>query len=512
MTVACGDESNSGDGTGATGGASSGAGGTAAGAGVGGGVSGAAGSGTGGTGGASGGAAGSSGAGGSLAGSGGSSAGTAGSAAVGTGGTAGAAGSTVGAAGSGDAGTGGTGNPVACTITATHELSAQIGTVGIVTWSADLPSITSAHIEFGPDTGYGMQAPVDLAEPDYRTLLLGMKQAREYHYRIVASNSAGTCASEDYTLTTNALPNGLPGMNITGTGSPGFLHSCFFGLMGGGTRGAFILDADGDYVWYGGTGEMARAEIHPDNKHMYYSAVAAQGTGGTMRRIRLDGTGEEDLGSEFSGIHHDFTILADGTVAFIRRVGGADWVAEWKGGTTQNLINVTEMLGEGNPHANSIHYHPEDDSYTVSDRNYNAYVKSSRAGVRAWKLGGENSSFSGDVTWNVNHGHTMIGSTGILLFNNGNGGDSRALELSLDLDTMVATEVWDYSPSLASSVLGDVQILDNGNRVITFSTAGVIDEVSATDKSIVQSIEFDSGGAVGYATKRLSLYGPLPNR
>jgi hypothetical protein len=426
---------------------------------------------------------------------------------------AGAAGTTAGTAGTaGDAGTGGTGNPIACTITATHELSAQIGTVGIVTWSADLPNITSARIEFGPDTGYGMHAPVDLSEPDYRTLLLGMKPTRQYHYRVVASNSSGDCASEDYTLTTNALRNGLPNLNITGKGSPGFLHTCFFGLVGSATRGAFILDADGDYVWHGGTGEMGRAEIHPDNKYMYYASVSPQGSGGTMRRIRLDGTGEEDLGAAFSGIHHDFTILDDGTVAFIRRVGTADWVAEWKDGVTQNMFNATQMFGPGNAHVNSIHYHPEDNSYTLSDRNYNAYVKSSRGGVRAWKLGGDNSSFTGDVVWSVNHGHAMIGSTGILLFNNGTGSHSRAIELSLDLDTMVAREVWSYAPDLTSNVLGDVQILDNGNRVITFSTAGVIDEIRTSDKSIVQSIEFDSGGAVGYSTKRVSLYGPLPNR
>ena len=405
------------------------------------------------------------------------------------------------------AGAAGTGT-TSCTISATHEISSAIGTVGIVTWTTDLPSVTSARIEFGLDTTYGMQAPVDLMEVDYRTLLLGMKPTREYHYRVIAANDSGECASEDDTLTTNALPNSLPDMNVTGTGT-GFLHSCFFGLMGGGPRGAFILDADGDYVWYGGTGEMGRAIIHPDNKYMYYASVSPQGTGGTMRRIRLDGTGEEDLGSDFSGIHHDFTILADGTVAFIRRVGADDWVAEWKDGTSQNLFNVTEMFGAGNPHVNSIHYHPEDDSYTLSDRNYNAYVKSTRAGVKQWKLGGSNSSFAGDVTWSVNHGHQMIGDTGILFFNNGSNGQSRAIELTLDLDTMVATEVWDYDPNVSSSVLGDVQILENGNRVITFSTSGVIDEIDS-DKNIVQSIEFDAGGAVGYATKRLSLYGPPP--
>jgi hypothetical protein len=98
----------------------------------------------------------------------------------------------------------------------------------------------------------------------------------------------------------------------------------------------------------------------------------------------------------------------------------------------------------------------------------------------------------------------------------GGGGSStasHAIELSLDLTTMKATNVWDYSASgIASSVLGDVQILDNGNRLITFSTAGVIHEVNGTSKSLIQSTSFSSGGATGYSTKRASLYGPPPVR
>jgi hypothetical protein len=90
---------------------------------------------------------------------------------------------------------------------------------------------------------------------------------------------------------------------------------------------------------------------------------------------------------------------------------------------------------------------------------------------------------------------------------------SHAIELSLDLTAMKATKVWDYSSgSTASSVLGDVQILDNGNRLITFSTAGAIHEVDSTGKSLIQSISFSSGGATGYAVKRASLYGSPPTR
>jgi hypothetical protein len=76
------------------------------------------------------------------------------------------------------------------------------GTVGIVTWSVDADGITEASIEFGLDTDYGMTAPVDLEEPEFRTLLLGMKPEQTYHFRIVAMAGGTTYTSEDQTVDT----------------------------------------------------------------------------------------------------------------------------------------------------------------------------------------------------------------------------------------------------------------------------------------------------------------------
>ena len=417
--------------------------------------------------------------------------------------------------------TGGNTAATNCTITPTATISTKIGTVGIVTFTTDLSNPTSAHIDFGLDTNYGLQAPVDLAATSYRTLLLGMKQSKTYHYRIVVANTSGQCTGSDSTIVTKTLPNGLPTITVSatsGTTAGGYVNSCFFQGMGGGSStGAFILDADGEYVWVYGSGEMGRAEMSYDGKYMYYASVNAQeAQTSAMHRVTMDGLTEENLSAVVTGMHHDFTTaLPDGTIGFIRRVGSDDWVSEWKEGTVTDKFDVTTMFAATGvqPHANSIHYHADDDSYTVSDRDFNAYIKASRSGTKAWKLGGTGSSFTGDVTWSVNHGHQWTGPNRILFFNNGNSGSSHAIELSLDLTGMKATKVWDYSSgTLASSVLGDVQILGNGNRLITFSTAGVIHEIDGTSKALIQSMSFGSGGALGYAVKRASLYGPPPTR
>jgi len=93
-----------------------------------------------------------------------------------------------------------------CTVNVTSaELSPHIATVGIVTFTASLPGLTAAEIHFGPDLDHGLVAPVDLADPGHRTLLLGMDQDRTYHFRVAVSDGSSVCYGADATLETGSL-------------------------------------------------------------------------------------------------------------------------------------------------------------------------------------------------------------------------------------------------------------------------------------------------------------------
>src|SRR5580704_11047187 len=105
-----------------------------------------------------------------------------------------------GAGGGASGGTTGTGGAVVvpipfssgtggCAFTGTYAVSPMISTVGIVTFTTVLPAPTEAHINFGLDTSYGMTAPVDLTQPSYRTLLLGMKPSKQYHFQLSATSA-----------------------------------------------------------------------------------------------------------------------------------------------------------------------------------------------------------------------------------------------------------------------------------------------------------------------------------
>ncbi len=422
-----------------------------------------------------------------------------------------------------------------CTFTVNSEISSAIATVGIVTWSTDA-TVQSAEIHFGlADSGMTMTAPVDLAEADYRTLLLGMKGERDYAFQIVADTSAGMCTSETYTITTGPVSNSVPVidhqvMNAAAV-APGFIVTSagigngggIGGGIGGGGSGtpAFILDSDGDVVWWApAPAQTSRARMDWEGKNMWMLSLNVGNGGGDMRRVSMDGLDVEDNVQGLSSTHHDFTVLPGGIVASVSWIQSgmdppSDLIERSPDGTIKTVVRLDSNIYQSSTfHANSIHYHPSDDSYTISDRNPNLYVKVNRQGQVLWQFGGNCSNapapkcVPGD--WSVNHGHHLLDNGNMLIFNNGagfgGGGSSPALEFSIDFDAGTSNQVWQYTSSNSSPTLGDVQRLPNGNTMVVYSNSGVIQEVDSSG-NVVQSF---STGSLGYIEHRPTLYGPPP--
>lgn len=412
-----------------------------------------------------------------------------------------------------------------CAITAQSELSSAIATVGIVTFTTDLGAIEEAHIDFGLDTTYGMTAPVDLGEPSYRTLLLGMKQSREYHYRIVTQSGGSECASQDYTITTGRLPNILPQID-TNTLYPdrlagGFILTGQYEAMGGANSPAYIIDADGDFVWALAVGNyVTGVRMSYDAKYMWINGTDNTTSGqANIHRVTLDGLSNEDLSDAFGFQDHTLTILPDDTVIFWghQNMPCPDIRHWYPDGHTETIINARDAHGaSGDCHVNAMEYSPWDQSLVFSDDFHNNYTKITMDGQVIWVLGGDTNQFTGDgSSWSRQHGINLLGLDRFVYFNNGAMGQvgtgSLAIELQLDLNAMTATRVWTYAstPPIQNQQLGDVQRLANGNTVVAYSTQGVLQEVDAGG-NLLQEITWPIGGAFGYIVKRSSLYGPPP--
>ncbi len=398
------------------------------------------------------------------------------------------------------------------------DVSTVIPTVGIITWSAT-GAIDSASIHFGLSGGeLDMEAPVDLDEPGYLTHLIGMKGSSEYDFQIVASSGGQTCSSEVQTIETGPVANAVPrierDIRDAAAISPGFIVTMEY--SGNGT--AFIIDKDGDPVWWAPTPNSASGvRMSFDSKYVWMvTGNPFPGTGtGEVTRVSIDGTDIQSV-SGMAESHHDLAPLPDGNVAVLIHGSACSEVVEV--GPDLSVTPTIDLAGKYTSpdcHANSILYHAADDTFTISDRSANLYVKVDRVGGNLhWQFGGTNPS--GDHipgSWTTNHGHHVLDNGNFLFFNNdGNGGGGRASvarEYAIDQQSLTATEVFSYTSADGNytTSLGDVQRLPNGNTLITYSNEGVIHEVNPNSE-VVQVISIP--GALGYAMHRESLYGAPP--
>jgi len=442
----------------------------------------------------------------------------------------GAIGGTTAAGGMGRA-DGGAGIPGSC-ITQSSKISAKIATVGVVTWSTTLSGLSSAHIDFGLDTSYGMTAPV--ASPsgsNNTTLLLGMKQRKTYHYRIVVSGGGGSCTSDDATLATGSLANRLPTITVATSGdksklSGGFLVTGqYLGLRGSSAAPAYILDADGEIVWAYDIGmpQVTGVKMSYDGTHMWINTAGS----GSVHRVAMDGSTDEDLSKDFTGLSHQLTVEPDETVAFYsyNDAYGCEDIKEYSPstGTVKTIVNSSDAEGmtKGSVtcHCNNVQYSKDDDTLVFSDLFNQVIVKIKRSdGSTVWRLNGPKPTITG-VSWvGGQHGIDLISLSDLLIFNNnstvvlrplgGTGDGSIALKVKIDLSGKTASQVWAYkaSPTIQNDVMGDLQRLPNGNTVVAYSTKGVIQEVDSQG-NLLSEWEFPSGTEFGYIEKRMSMYG-----
>ena len=417
--------------------------------------------------------------------------------------------------------------PNSPTVHAQLELSPAIPTVGVLTWEADV-AIDSATVEFGRSPGqYEHTAPVDVADPDQPVLLLGMKADTVYYARVVADHGGETLSSDELSVTTGAVPNDLPRIEVNDRRRDdvygGFSISCNLVVEGG---YAFIYDADGDYVWWHALLDTSvegcsRARLSFDGKYVWIGNLNNFGSEGALLRVTVDGMHSESY--SLPRRHHDFAVLPNDHILYFERKSGGDAEDGSEGpdvikeldpetGDSEELYDQSTDFAdaESGAHTNYIAYVPELEAISFSMRSLSTIGVISYPNPELMLVfGGSESDF--DISWNVQHGHQLTHDS-LLLFNNeadassSTPGASAALEFRYDAEAGEAEKVFEYAPGNTSFVMGDVQRLPNGNELVTFSTQGVIHEIDS-DGELLREISTDP---VGYVQQQKSLYGPPP--
>jgi hypothetical protein len=412
----------------------------------------------------------------------------------------------------GESGTGGTGGSGAADSGADPDFTvnavrasdidpAAPSTVGIVTWWLGSKPITAASLEYGLDTSYGTTLTVDVTEAANRTLLLGLKPSRTYHFRISATYGKKHKLSQDYELTTGPVPASIvPYQSFTplddAARERGFIVLTYW--SGTQDNTVYVIDGDGEVVWWYQSDEtsVARATISADGKNVWL--VHTRHSGDALERISIDGLDHQRYPSAIGS--HDITAVSGSTMAFIE-YGEPDCDSIFEIEPSGEMREVFESEGLFDPalcHGNAVHYWKARDVYTFSDR-YDDLLIVNRAGAVDWRLSehvpGGNAAWGG-----AQHGHQLLADS-VLIFANAGGGESASAAIEYSLE---GQELMRYAPGYYSLHLGNVQRLPLGNTLVTFSNASVMQELDAAGKPVLE-IHGD-GSYFGYPEWRASLY------
>ncbi len=408
--------------------------------------------------------------------------------------------------------------------------SEAIPTVYTAHWSVDSDAIDAAWWELGRDGEVERTVEVDPANgPDFESILIGMKPGSSYSLWAVVESGGETLRSFERRVETGYLPAELPELTVGRTAGVEPWQGLLVTTVAAMPPTAVILDEDGDIVWWHvleGVEALARARITPDHRSMLMLDMNLAGdVDAALYRVGLDGRGLETLPSY--GFHHDFEVLADGTIAALVydpvEIGGmlvpGDRLVELApDGSTRVVYDVwldpeveyqasDAYMGRMWPHANAIDIVDDENAYIVSFLSLGGLVRIERdSGAVSWRLGGDQSDFTTidgetDLFEHQHQFHWLDDS--VLVFENGpmQMGVSRAVEYAVNLDDGGVFEAWEHESTrgLSSMILGDVHRFDSGTTLVTWSYGGLIEEVDPAGAQ-VWSVEASMGGAFGYTT------------
>ncbi len=300
---------------------------------------------------------------------------------------------------------------------------------------------------------------------------------------------------------------------------------------------AVIIDTEGRYLWWhrlfdDGLPEthhmITRAAPSRDGRSVLYMAWTMLYPEGPYMddrdvvRLALDGSSWTAW--RVAGAHHDLVELPDGTIAVLafdpREVDGTtvigDRIVELSPDGRQRTVwsvwdhaspSPEEIHGDDQDwsHANALDYDDRGDRYLVSMRNLDSiWVVDRDDGSVAARYGGEDAThLLTDGTPTDGQHQFQLLEDGLLVFDNGVDGSatSRAVEYRIDDDAGTMTEVWSHvsDPPLGVYSIGDVSRLDGGQTLITWSTAGQMDQVTEGG-DLLWRVNLELGEGFGYST------------
>jgi len=412
----------------------------------------------------------------------------------------------------------------------------------LVTVSSD--AADSLLVHYGFDVA---SAPLDSTTPVFpftstvaEVPVLGLEPDRAYRLRVTVWRGALATTSAAVTFTTGSLPGDLPRYQAGGDdATPGYV---IFAV------GAWLLAIDntGRVVWYHRLAEGTSLNFMAQPNGRYVARPATPDPVDAERWVELDMLGRitRQLGCAGGMVSrpHDLIALPDGSwwllcddIRFLDLTAlGGSAGTKVTGTAVQHVGASGELLFQWTPfshfslegldssvlsatainwtHGNALDL-AADGTLVVSFRNLSEITGiDTRSGAVLWRLGGLRNEFRFEGTamppFAAQHGVRLVDGDVLLLDNLGNPGESRVERYRLDLTGRMATLVSAYRPSIPviAQLGGTTQRLDNGHTLVSFGTAGRVEEYD-TGGHVVWQIK-GNPGYVFRAQRIKSLYSP----
>lgn len=404
------------------------------------------------------------------------------------------------------------------------EVSSTIATVVVVRFTT--PFESEAWVEYGEDDGFGWRTPTTTGTEHVHPLV-GLPSGSTYRWRVVVDGEALETQETDNDL----LPADFPELTVTEDAATwdGWLVTTLVGLW----QGPVIFDNRGRVVWYyddtRGDTTVIRALPLADGRGIAYNIVATtEVVNGEI--VEVDWGGEPIDSTGVPGNSHDFVELPDGRFAALQiekeTLDGelviGDRITVYDDDGYEVLWNSFDWLDPYSTgldrienswtHANSLHYYPDEEVFRVGLRNLETIgtIDAATGEPLDW-FGGEVNegwTFEDDErTFSYQHNFDWLGDR-VLIFDNGEDylDDTRVVEYALDSETKTASKLWSYhyEPSRWIYALGDVKLLEDESRLVSWSVAGRLEQV--VDQDPVWRIEASVGTGFGYLFPQDSLW------
>lgn len=397
------------------------------------------------------------------------------------------------------------------------------------------------HLGGVPSGSDSVTAAVKVVGDSATVPALGLLPARDYTLRAIVYGGGGNVTSDAVQLTTGALPSDLPHYAASGSDpSPGFV--VFAAQMYG-----LVIDNTGRVVWYhrfpNGPGLSFMAQ--PNGR--YVAKPSTPDPTDLESWVEIDPLGKitrtlgcarglqprpHDMISELDGSYwllcdevRTMDLTAFGGVAEARVTtqaiehiaGDGTLLFHWSP-FDHFAITDGELADRTGANVNWTHGNAldldADGNLIASFRNLGEITKiDTKSGAVIWRLGGRANQFTFlDVAapaFSGQHSVRVAGPDAIMLLDNiGTPGESRSERYAIDQAAMTARLVGSYSstPSVVTLIGGSVQSLSGGRTLVSFGTAGRVEEYDAAGQ-----VKWSITGAAGYvfrAERIRSLYAP----